>query len=829
MAGNTDVLVYLEPELLSVTIKGPASHPSFPGVTFTEKESTLQVACDHPYSITLAGDPETLALTHMGEASYGTYRLRPLFFEQQQYELVIEPKDGHKVTFWHDNSNIRNAITPVGRKGEILSGIINFGNEIGLSDLTILVDGHSYLKLTLEVFPSKISYKDDYKALVADVTAEVYNLAFDLLKKTYSSFDISSAQQASPVEFFAIIRKIYGEFLAAADMVIAKPHHILQTEHVLLPAHKIKRTDNRTLNWIEKHPDHAMRSGDGYLVDKALAVRKYVTYDTKENRLVKYMLQSTAKRLANFRNQYLKICRADLAIVEQIDAMVKGIQRRCGTGFFKEVEALPANSSMSLVFSMAPGYRDLYRCYLLLQHGLSITGSVFNISVKDMAVLYEYWCFIKLNSLMRQKYDLISQDVIKIAGNGLFVSLVKGQRSRVRYRNPENGEVITLSYNPKEIAGATVPQKPDNVLRLEKKGAKVDYQYVFDAKYRINPALPDSMYEKMYHTPGPQEDDINTMHRYRDAIVYQSGASPYERTMFGAYVLFPYRNLEEYRSHRFYQSIDQVNIGGLPFLPSATDLVTDMLDTLIADSPASAFERAVLPNGIEERLIKVDWNRRDVLVGTLRNNAQLQVCLEKRFYHIPAKAISKAQLPIHYVALFQTPRIFPNNAGIYYYGEVLSAELVKRKTIWEVPQTHGNPDDPYYRFTIKEWIPLDKPILPQETGLDGKFREFTNLFLLQNAEFVPELLLTTEEEYRLYMELKRASGKALTDNTAETGFTLNGLNVLFADDQICFYQGGKELGRYQLTDFSRRPNATFRRMQKQCLSKGEAEEKPNEG
>ena len=69
-----------------------------------------------------------------------------------------------------------------------------------------------------------------------------------------------------------------------------------------------------------------------------------------------------------------------------------------------------------LVFSMAPGYRDLYKYYLMLLHGLSVTGDVFNISVKDMALLYEYWCFIKLNSLMRssEKYVLVSQDIVKV-------------------------------------------------------------------------------------------------------------------------------------------------------------------------------------------------------------------------------------------------------------------------------------------------------------------------------------------------------------------------------------------------------------------------------
>lgn len=810
---NTDELVYVQTDLLTVTIKGSASHPSFPGVEFKEKEASLCLSCDDPFEIYMAGNYELLAQQNLGRTCIGQYRLRPLFFEQQHYEVIIEPEDGHNVEFWHENYNVRKNVTPVGHKSSMLSGIINFGNEIGLSDLIVRVDGKNYLKLTIEVFPSKIGYKDDYKAIVADVTAEVYNLVFDFLKKTYDSFDISSKQQSSPVEFFAIIRKIYQEFLTATDMVVTKPHHVLETEHVVLPGHKIKRTNNRTLRWIEKHPEQTFRTEKGIMVERALAVKKHVSYDTKENRLTKYMLQSTAKRLENFKQQYLKMIRdTDLAMVDQIGAMIKGIQRRYNTGFMREVEAAPAKFEMSLVLSMAPGYRDLYRCYLLLQHGLSVTGSVFNISVKDLAVLYEYWCFIKLNSLMKERYELLSQDIIKVAGNNLFVSLIKGQRSRVRYRNPKNGEMITLSYNPKEISGATVPQKPDNVLSLQKKGAKVNYEYIFDAKYKINPALDGSMYQTMYKTPGPQEEDINTMHRYRDAVVYQNDASPYERTMFGAYVLFPYREQEEYKQHLFYKSIEKVNIGGLPFLPSITELVTKMLDELISDSPESAFERATLPLGIEERLARIDWSKRDVLIGTLRSNAQFQTCLEKRFYYIPQKLVADTDLPIHYVAMFQTPRIFSDKAGIHFYGEVLRAALVRRKNIREVlMRNDADPEELYYRFAIREWIPLEKPILPKESGF---VREFTNMFLLENSEFVPELLLQSEEEYRFYTELKRRTGIALEDTGAKPGFEMGELKVLFENGKIWLYCNGKAVNQCTVQEFSRHPNATFRRMQR---------------
>ena len=42
-------------------------------------------------------------------------------------------------------------------------------------------------------------------------------------------------------------------------------------------------------------------------------------------------------------------------------------------------------------------------------------------------------------------------------------------------------------------------------------------KFIFDAKYKIDTSYE---YKKKYNTPGPKEEDINTMHRYRDAIIY---------------------------------------------------------------------------------------------------------------------------------------------------------------------------------------------------------------------------------------------------------------------------------------------------------------------
>ena len=807
---GSNELLYVQTEKVSVTIKGKATHPNFQGIEHKNGDSSIKVHCVDDFQMTLRDGDVPRFSSRNGEISTGIYSIYPMFYEQQQYEIVIEAVDGHKVAFWHDNLNVRNKVTRASRNHEILSGVINFGNEIGFSDLVIQIDGVNYLRLVIEVFPTKIDYQNDYKQIVEDVTKEVYNVVFDFLKKTYLGYQQSEKVNSSPVEFFAVINKIYKDFIKAADTIMSQPHHVLETTHQVLPSHKVKKTDGRTIRWIKKHPDQAKRVNGEFRIERALAVRKQVSYDTKENQLTKYILLSTARKLESFKKNYLKLQRKeDQAVIAKIDGMVRELNRRCNTTFLADVEAKEASSGMSLVFSMAPGYRDLYKYYLMLLRGLSITGDVFNISVKDLALLYEYWCFIKLNSMMKDRYELLSQDIVKVQGNGLFVSLVKGSSSKVKYRNSENGEVITLSYNPKSGQVPTVAQKPDNVLSLEKKtvnqvGKKVKYEYVFDAKYRVNPALEGSdYYNTISHTPGPETDDINTMHRYRDAIVYHNGADPYERTMFGAYVLFPYANKEEYRNHKFYESIEKVNIGGLPFLPSETSMVQD--DALIADSTDSAFERATLPRGIEDKLAKIDWNQRDVLVGALRNRAQLDTCLKYKFYHIPASKIKDVDLPIHYVAIYQSINIFGREAGIRYYGEVTKTSAVKRRDIREIPK---NSDEAYYRFEIKEWKELNIPLVAKEVR---DFPFFTNMFLLQHCPDVPDLHISSEEEYRLYIEVRRLANDASVNETdAEPGFKYDDKTIIMENGDIVVLKDGTKIEQISIETFMRKPRESMR-------------------
>lgn len=603
---GSDELIVLETNKLSLTIKGKQGSPVLGSISYTDQSSSVAVRCADDFNIGIIGTDTEQDDKEKSSVEQQVYLSAPIFFEYSKYELIIEAlANDVYISFWHDNQNLRNKITPTGRSKKLLSGILDFGSDLGYSDLEVRINGKTYLTLTVEVYPSKIDYKKDYEALLADVTEEIYNLAFDFLKKTYMSYKADVHKKSSPVEYFAILEQIFHDYLKAVDLIMARPHHILETTHKVLPSHKLKRSDNKTVKWLSQHQQYV----DNELnVDKALSVKKKVTFDTKENRLTKYILQTTIKKLEQFKKLYLRLDRQeDEVFSAKLDGMRKQLKWRCNNTFLANVEPLAAGTGMSLVFSMAAGYRDLYKYHLLLMRGLSLTTDIFSISLKDLAQLYEYWCFIKLNSILKKKYVPVHQDIVKWNGNGLFVTLVKGENaSRVKYKTQDGQEEITLSYNEAYQKNgemgktATVSQKPDNVFKLEKNnGSKNKYEYVFDAKYRLDNSKE---YVDTYGTAGPKDGDINTMHRYRDAIVYTDNGEKYERRMFGAYVLFPYRDEEGFKNNTFYKSIAKVNVGAFPFLPSATSTLEKFLDELIEEKPEQAMERATMPLGAEKAI-----------------------------------------------------------------------------------------------------------------------------------------------------------------------------------------------------------------------------------
>ena len=93
---GSDELVCIQTDKVSVIIKGQASHPSFQGIEYTDRDSTFKVFCSEEFDCTLKGGAANGEFIN-GSTCSGIYTVEPLFFEQQRYEILIEAVDGHTV------------------------------------------------------------------------------------------------------------------------------------------------------------------------------------------------------------------------------------------------------------------------------------------------------------------------------------------------------------------------------------------------------------------------------------------------------------------------------------------------------------------------------------------------------------------------------------------------------------------------------------------------------------------------------------------------------------------------------------------------------------
>ena len=688
----------------------------------------------------------------------------PIFYETQNYGLLIEKKEATDLNFYHENYALREAVMSRGKN--ILSGNLNFQNEIGFTELEIRSYDSSLLKIRLEIFPVKMDYKRDYHVILQEVNDQIHNLTFDFLRKTYQLTGLKETKQQSLTEYYTILTYLFNRLIKVIQQINDAPHTKMVQDNQILSAEKAKKINHKTIQHLSKHPKQLIQDsvngivhvrGERFTPTHVLDSRRIINYDTQENRFVRWVLLRIEQRIKDISNMLKAQSRAeDLVLSRSIIRMQKEVRRVLQFDFL-QVGSMK-HMSVSLVMQMAPGYREVYKSYLMLLKGLAIQDDLFQLSMKDLATLYEYWCFLKIHHLLSQKYEMEKQDIIKLDYSGIFVKLKKSKASTVTYRNPKNGEIFELNYN-QTLLGPTLTQKPDTVLTLKKMETSTEYKYVFDAKYRLNPAEPGTPYYATYNgLPGPEESDINTMHRYRDAIVHEEKDSKdFERTMFGAYVLFPYPDEEQYKDHRFYKSIKKVNVGAFPFLPGSTKLLEEFLDEIILDSPENAYERSVRPKGSKE-YYENKYIGKNVLIGCMSREEQLEIALQNKFYHTPLENITNHTLltQLEFVALYQSRKFFGKSkeiVGIKYYGKVKEWRIVKRSEITIIPSKNNPPDKLYVVFEIEEWETRKQIILPGGHGV--RSIAFTSKYIFDRAMEISELKLENEEELLLWRETRR--------------------------------------------------------------------------
>ena len=493
------------------------------------------------------------------------------FFDNADYPIWIEFKDYVKEAQF--GSILQNDNDRFTFRRHILAGFINYKNEIGRSEIQIIYKVGKEtrtFRFGFEVLSTKLDYHEHWRAIVEDIEREYRMLSLDYLRRTFHGFSPDQNGEHPDIVWWSVFEEEQRKFIKACKSIVDRPRHRLHGEEVYLRADKLKQTPHNIENRLAEH-----RKEPAYLYRVEQQVQ---SNDTQENRFLKFALQQIGKRYEELRQRIEAVKTASETMKEAMLATSETLKRLQHHPFFRTVGRYKGMNQESMVLQRATGYSQVYRTWNLLRRAYSLNDGLYRLQTKDIATLYEIWCFIEVSHIVKEQLHLENEDVEhrnRMEMNGIFSwELGKGEHSRILFRkdgvelaelvyNPKNAGEVNDNVGMKDLVVPTVPQKPDIVLQLTKndllQGMRMTY--LFDAKYRID--------GKDKGVDVPPEDAINQMHRYRDAIYYRDyDANALKKEVIGGYILFPGDGEpNDVAVSKFYKTIKEVNIGAFPLRP----------------------------------------------------------------------------------------------------------------------------------------------------------------------------------------------------------------------------------------------------------------------
>ncbi|MCR8883836.1 restriction endonuclease-like protein [Phocaeicola plebeius] len=527
-----------------------------------------------------------------------------VFFENTDYPIWVDFKDYVKEARFCSTLESDNERFTFHR--HILAGYLNYGNEIGRSEIKLVYKVGNEIRrfsFSFEVLSYKLDYHKHWKAIVEDIEKEYRMLSLDYMRRTFHGFAPDKNGETPEIIWWSIFADEQQKFIKACKNIIERPRHRLHGRKTYLRADQLTFIPTSIENEVAEHRRNLAHL---YCVEE-----QETTNDTQENRFLKFALLQISVKYEQLKKQIEKLKGVSEVMRLDMQTVAMSLKRLNRHPFFRTVGRFKGFTQESLVLQKASGYSQVYRTWNILRRAYSLNDGMYRLQTKDIATLYEIWCFIEVSHIVKEQLHLADEDLEhrnRMEMNGLFTwKLGKGEHSRILFKK-DDVELAELVYNLKstetdgssvgikELVVPTVPQKPDIVLRLTKNDLQegMKFTYLFDAKYRID--------GKVNGVDVPPDEAINQMHRYRDAIYYKDYSSDaLKKEVIGGYILFPGDGTSvDVEMSRFYKSIEKVNIGAFPLRPRDEEnrmLLEHFIEGLINTKSQEVIARVIPQKG----------------------------------------------------------------------------------------------------------------------------------------------------------------------------------------------------------------------------------------
>jgi len=368
---------------------------------------------------------------------------------------------------------------------------------------------------------------------------------------------------------FAFLSSFLGseEFMESVTRVINSPVTKWKYYEKTSDIRNLDKIDSKAIKQIASSKTRVPVPSDNLLSlkfnslpSRVFTTEKHDSLDTPENQFVKFTL-----------TEYFIIC-SEVSLrlhpesreKREAEIIADRLQYILDNPMFKEISNPHSLDLNSPVLQRKEGYREIYRIWLMFDIGSKLvwTGGddVYSAGKKDVALLYEYWVYFKLLSIVESIFSLTKEshnNLLALTNDGLNLNLKSGFQTVVEGISNYGLRKLNFEFNyNKTFSGQddflqqgswTRNMRPDYSLSIWPSGISIEeaekqeliVHIHFDAKYRVENLTqifgPENSSEEMNTVLNDENrgvhkrSDLLKMHAYKDAI----------RRTAGAYIIYP--------------------------------------------------------------------------------------------------------------------------------------------------------------------------------------------------------------------------------------------------------------------------------------------------
>ena len=341
----------------------------------------------------------------------------------------------------------------------------------------------------------------------------------------------ASQAESSPLERLRLLTNLWPRLETALHAIAARPDSALISVSQSLPIH-MARGNVATLAHLARDPaDHCAWAQSNRQADTAPPVRIHElrpipTVQTAANRIATHFLKVLASETQAL--QRLALFCEEPAAAAVADRMHRNVRRWLQKTPFCEcyspVESGPFPAFEALL-RCSPAYRSLYTILRAVEAGLSIDWSdsaVLRFPLLEEWHLFEMWCFLRVGIALREiGWKAVETDCLQIVATGLRLRLAHGKASRIRFRAPNPKAMLSPSKAELDLMYQPLYPSANRTSALAQTGFR-SLSHVMQPDIAVvqngRLLLLDPKY-RPYGEFGAEQEDVDKMHAYRDAIV----------------------------------------------------------------------------------------------------------------------------------------------------------------------------------------------------------------------------------------------------------------------------------------------------------------------